>query len=133
MKNKLSKFGFLGLVGVAGLLLNSLQLTAFLLFFALFFAARAEEGEELKSVSYRAMKWSFATGLATTSCVFLLAAISEKLSIVIQDIPFDVLLSIMVAALSWCFAVTVAVFALTAGIGGFMLATKADGAKKRKS
>lgn len=111
MKKKMVLCGFFGLVGIAGALLGSKQLMAFLLFFLLFALApmRLEDDDFAPRIK-KVLAISFVLSLFSFGTIFLLSAILGGMPMITRQMPLDVLLLIMIEALSWCFAFTIAAF-----------------------
>lgn len=120
MKKKMVLCGLLGLVGVAGILLSSKQLMAFLLFFLLFLLAFLREGPGYARRMHKAMRNSLITGLFAFATVFMFSAILGNMPMIIEQMQFDIALLIMIEALSWCFVATIAVFVAGCLLAGIM-------------
>jgi hypothetical protein len=117
MKNRLCLWGFLGLAGVFGVLVDSIQLMVFLLFFLLF-ALFWMEREAFAEAALKAARNAFAFFLFGSFTAFMFSSLLMKLfPEFMKDISFDVLLLLLIAVLSWSFALTVAVFIASILVG----------------
>lgn len=121
MKNKLALCGFLGLFGIVGLLAGSKPLLAFFLFFPLFLLASVPAGERFSAMAFRALRSTFIVNLVLFSGVFLLSGLILRLPGLVALSNFDVMAQMMIAALSWCFVLTIVVFVALVLWGAFRL------------
>lgn len=110
MKKSLILCSLFGLVGVAGSFMGSKQLMAFLLFFLLLFLLPLKEGPDFANGIRRAVRNSFIFTLLAFGTIFMFSAILSKVPMIVEQMQFDILLLIMINALSWCFVLTIAVF-----------------------
>jgi hypothetical protein len=125
LKNSFCLCGLLGIAGVAGgAVLGSHTLWAFALFFPLLLLFRVEKGEAFSKMLYRCCVRTLAFGLAAFSGVMFIGAILMQSDFIRQQMPFDMLSLLYGAALSLCFALTIAVFVGQVLVGAALLRRK---------
>jgi len=110
MKKTMIWCSLFGLVGVAGFFMGSKQLMAFLLFFLLLLLLPLKGGPEFATGIQRAVRNSFIFTLLAFGTIFTFSAILSKVPMIVEQMQFDILLLILINALSWCFGLTIAVF-----------------------
>jgi hypothetical protein len=133
MKNKLAPWGFAGLFGLVGIPLGSKQLLALLLLTPLLLLARAPGTEDFRKMTARVLRNSYILMVFLLATVFLFSGILAALPSIIQRVPLDILLLIMVYALSWAFAAGIAAFVLQALVGALLLRKKGASPEKTES
>ncbi len=131
MTGRLAWCSLIGVAGVAGILVRSPQLTALLLFAPLLSLVplRSRIGGEFPTRMGAVMRWTLVLSLFAFATVFLFGALVAGMPSIIQQMPFDIALLMMVEALSWCFVLGVAVFVL--GTVGAALASARTGPTSR--
>lgn len=110
MKKTMIWCSLFGFVGVAGIFLGSKQLMAFLFFFLLLLLIPLKEGPRFTADIQRSVRNSFIFTLLAFGTIFLFSAILAKVPMIVEQTQFDILLLILINALSWCFGLTIAVF-----------------------
>jgi hypothetical protein len=129
MKNTISKFGFLGLIGFAGLLLGGRQLLVFFLFFLLFFLCRTEQSKALSGLVGRAFKASSIAFITLYSSIFLISSVVKSIKAAVVLLPLELWLLLLVKVLSWAFVVCIAVFIFYIVIGAVIIHGKKNGTR----
>ena len=112
MKKTMIWCSLFGFVGVAGIFLGSKQLMAFLFFFLLLLLIPLKEGPRFTADIQRSVRNSFIFTLLAFGTIFTFSAILSKVPMIVEQMQFDILLLILINALSWCFGLTIAIFVL---------------------
>lgn len=124
MKNKLVHTSLFGFAGVAGYFLNSKQLMGFFLFFLLLLLIPVKVGGDFKERIQKVIRNSFIFSLAAFSTVFFFTAILVKTPMIMERSQFDILLLVLIHALSWCFVLTIGIFVFQVILAALLSAKK---------
>lgn len=133
MKSKLYLLSLLGLVGVAGLMLDSIALSSFLVFFLLALLLLSKKSaDDIAVAKYRALRAAAVFALVAFGGIFLLAALLSSWPVVVDSVSYDMLLSLFVASLTCGFAATLAFFAVHLTLGCLLPEKRAKRTKIEK-